>query len=134
MQVNPKDAHGQYLLGRVHGAAFGQKTASIRMMSEAVEDLDRRYPENGCGAVGAQLLQAKVLEPRLTGQELLAHLTTAIRHLSIAVDLAPEDPLYRIGFACAIDSGAHLAPEIDSLVMSVSVFGSMTEQETTGAA
>ncbi len=53
----------------------------------------------------------------------------AIQHLSIAVELSPEDALYRIGFACALDSGKHIASQIDSSMISAAAAGELTATE-----
>ncbi len=56
----PKEAHGHYLLGRVHGAAFALGSASIHMGD--VEELDQRNSETGEGAVGATIWQRNYAE------------------------------------------------------------------------
>ncbi len=130
---HPSDAHGQYLLGRVHGAAFGQRAAAIRMSGEKNQD-GPRDNFRGESPIGSTALQVSVDGPRLSSEALRGHLTSALHHLSIAVELAPEDALYRIGLACAFDSGASMAIEVDSSVIAATTVGSLSEDERKAAA
>src|SRR5690349_21247952 len=129
----PDDAHGRYLLGRVHGAAFGLRSAEIRMHGSSDElKLDSREPQTGDGAVAARGLQWTRSDSKKIADEavLRKHLTEALRQLSRAVELSPQDALYRNGLACALDEGSAFAPSIDSSVISAAVLGSLSPTET----
>jgi hypothetical protein len=133
---DPNNSHSQYLLGRVHGAAFARGDAWVRMYggddTTFERDLDSPRSPLGCGPIASSGLQWRSKRAsgpsaeHLAPQESCMHLTEAVRHLSRAVELAPDDALYHVGLACALDSGAHLAQQIDSTVIAAALLGSLT--------
>jgi len=98
-------------------------------------DIGHELTLEGSGPIAPTRLQwepARQLgekERHLSPTESCAHLTEALRHLSRAVELAPNDPLYQLGFACALDSGTHLATQIDSTVLASASFGKLSEHD-----
>jgi hypothetical protein len=121
--AHPNDAYSHYLLGRLHSAAFANAcnaivtdgdlaafTAPIPPSTQRLVDhvsptaTQRDHFKND-----AQARSMAPLDPRAS----LDHLTQAVEHLSRAVVLAPDVPLYELGLAFVLDSGAHLADQID---------------------
>jgi hypothetical protein len=127
---DPKDAHAQYLLGRVNGAAFARGVASVEAWTQYPDRVPQLFErERKFIAETEYQAQSRTKLPPLSPEALCAHLSSAVQHLSRAVELAPENSLYQLGFANALDSGAHLASMVNSTVMAPSTFGELSNED-----
>lgn len=106
VQQNPKDAHGHYVLARLHSLAFarGAKTQVQFSMVGAIKPLDFGPYE-----------RFFVERPKGLGEPdkaALNHLATSIRHYRIAVKLKPEEALYWLGLGWVLEQGINFANKL----------------------
>ncbi len=101
----PEDADAHYTLGRVHAFAFAlERTTLLGGGSEEftwLKDLD------------AQREHVPLPAPPMEPDERRAHLAEGVRHLSRACALE-DSALHRLTLAWLFETGAPLAPELDS--------------------
>ena len=113
LKANPKDAHGHYVLGRLHSMAFA-------LRSHVVEVVDPfRKPERGKGlpafAPWRSILIRTPEKPKrtLTVAHLL-NLDASLRHYGMAAKLNPKDAKTRLGLAWMYESGFKVAVAVKS--------------------
>jgi len=114
---NPRDAHLNYVLGRVHtfAYAFGLdevwtsgSDAALRLPTDSLVAREQR-PE---GAALRRKLDSKGVEAL---QDLRrAHLEAALCHTALAAALEPDSPFHQLALASILDQGAPFASELDS--------------------
>lgn len=92
--ANPKDAHLQYLLGRVNAIAYAQNSTTFQVLKEDpgrpwFGPMDPGYPPRTVESKGAR-----------------KRLEQAVAHYRKAIELDPKDDLSRMGLAwCLEESG-----------------------------
>jgi hypothetical protein len=118
---HPADAEGYYILGRVHGLAFTMKARLLNVWSA---DHQREREQ---GQVVKQLPDVctddfqwsaedwakKNPGQALTRDELVRHLTEAVKNLGKAVELDPKPALPHLGLAYVLEQGAAMAGDCD---------------------
>ena len=103
VQQNPKDAHGHYVLARLHSLAFAKGTkaevATHPNKPLYFSPLEPFFAERPKGA-GAP------------DQTALDHLAKSIHHYRIAVQLKPEEALYWLGLGWVLEQGMKFADKL----------------------
>jgi hypothetical protein len=103
VQQSPKDAHGHYVLARLHSLAFakGEKAYVAARPNKPLKfhDTEPFFAERPKGA-GA---------PDRTA---LDHLAKSIRHYRIAVQLKPKEALYWLGLGWVLEQGMKFANKL----------------------
>jgi hypothetical protein len=103
VQQNPKDAHGHYVLARLHSLAFakGQETWVPHYLNKPLKfapydsPLVRRLEKLG--------------EP---DEKALRHLSLSVKHYAIATQLKPDEALYWLGFGWMLEQGIPYADRV----------------------
>ncbi len=96
IEENPKDAHGYYLLGRVHSLAWAMGGDQVQLIPAGGDEKLPTFP-----AYASVRVERQNQEP--ADEEALKHLDESIASYRKAVDLAPEDGLYRLGLAWMLE-------------------------------
>ncbi len=103
VQQHPDDAHGQYVLARLHSLAFAQGTKTVvfyvRNKPLDFSSWQRFFVE----------CEKSLGEP---DKAALNHLTASIRHYRIAVRLKPKEALYWLGLAWVLEQGIKFANKL----------------------
>jgi hypothetical protein len=99
---DPKNVHTLINLARVHGMAYALK-------AESAEVIKREPNEVWFGYVPKIVPFSKVVKATDPAKEKAArvHLTKAINRFKEAVNLAPDDPVARLGYAWTLDQMGH---------------------------
>ncbi|MEZ8221772.1 hypothetical protein GG496_001942 [Candidatus Fervidibacteria bacterium JGI MDM2 JNZ-1-D12] len=104
VQQNPKDAHGHYVLARLHSLAFA------RGVKTKVYYYDKPSPLNFSPDNPFLVERRKELgEP---DQRALNHLALSIHHYCIAVKLNPNEALYWLGLGWVLEQGIKYADKL----------------------
>ncbi len=103
VQQHPNDAHGHYILGRLHSLAFarGMKTSVLYCPNKPLDfsPYEPFFAER----------QKELSEP---DNAALSHLAASIRHYRIAVRLKPKEALYWLGLAWVLEQGIKFADKL----------------------
>lgn len=108
VQQNPKDAHGHYILGRLHSLAFarGVKTEVAYWETKEKSPLDFHPRE--------KFFTERSKEAGEPDQTAINHLTDSIRHYLVATQLAPKEALYWLGLGWVLEQGIPFADKVDA--------------------
>jgi hypothetical protein len=107
VRKNPRDANARYVLGRLHSLAFATDTRTIPVVLP--EDSPQGNSLPGFAPYRTILVARSgkaLVEPHRT------HLVKSLEHYRRAVELAPNNPLYRLGLAWMLESAA---PHVNGL-------------------
>jgi hypothetical protein len=105
VERNPKDAHGHYVLARLHSLAFA-KGIKARVYYYTNKPLDFSPYE--------MFLQERRKELGEPDQEALNHLAESIRHYRIAVQLKQKEALYWLGLGWVLEQGIKFADKLQA--------------------
>jgi len=103
VQQNPKDAHGHYVLARLHSLAFakGEKAYVAVRPNKPLEFRDTE-----------PFFAERPKEAGAPDQTALDHLAKSIRHYRIAVQLKSEEALYWLGLGWVLEQGMKFANKL----------------------
>ncbi len=105
VQQNPKDAHGHYVLARLHSLAFAKGTkAAVFYYRGTKKPLDFGFHE--------PFFAERRKELGEPDQRALNHLALSIRHYRIAVKLNPNEALYWLGLGWVLEQGIKYADKL----------------------
>jgi len=113
IEEHPNDAQGYYTLGRVHGLAFVLRTRQIAYQGP------RSLPAGKLPRLAPDWMQKAA--PPGTGptppgrDELLRHLSAAVRYHIEAIRRDPAPAHYHLGLAYVLEQGLALAGQVDVL-------------------
>ena len=125
VREKPRDAHGHYLLGRVHGLAFALGTGGVGVQTHAEhegepwgEGTQRAWfapsnPDSFNGRRGQRILEFD--EAPGTPAEQRAHLRAGVRSLRDARRLDGDSGTYALGLAYLLEAGAERAAEVSTV-------------------
>jgi hypothetical protein len=103
VQQNPKDAHGHYVLARLHSLAF----------AKGQEAWVPHYPNKPLkfAPYDSPLVRRleKLGEP---DEKALRHLSLSVKHYAIATQLKPDEALYWLGFSWMLEQGIPYADRV----------------------
>jgi len=103
VQQSPKDAHGHYVLARLHSLAFakGEKAYVAARPNKPLKfhDTEPFFAERPKGA-------------GVPDRTALDHLAKSIRHYRIAVQLKPKEALYWLGLGWVLEQGMKFANKL----------------------
>lgn len=94
---DPKSADAHYLVGRLRSLAYA---SDAKMVEVYDPDKDLRFPPYSGVAVPYSRPQDAL------GPTARAHLISSIGHYAKAVEYAPNDPLYRLGYGWMLEQGS----------------------------
>jgi hypothetical protein len=103
VQQNPKDAHGHYVLARLHSLAFakGEKAYVATRPNKPLEFHDTE-----------PFFAERPKQAGVPDQTALDHLAKSINHYCIAVQLNPKEALYWLGLGWVLEQGMKFADKL----------------------
>lgn len=113
---HPDDADATYNLGRIHGYAFALETNSLGAWAANEDqppmlpglDLQRALYDPTTGS------RRRPDDPRPGAGEILRHLSESVRLHRKAIELAPERAEFHLGLAYVLETGSHVAEQVDT--------------------
>jgi hypothetical protein len=110
VQENPKDAEGYYVLGRIHSLAFAREAESVEVIpAEKKRGGNNRLP--GFAPYDSVRVNRENPDKPLSDAG-LKHLHESVRLYAKAVELAPKDGLYWLGYGWMLEQGIGHAPKL----------------------
>jgi len=105
VQQNPKDAHGHYVLARLHSLAFAKGTKAAVLYGDGT----KKPLDFGPYEPFFTERRKELGEP---DQRALNHLALSIHHYRIAVKLNPNEALYWLGLGWVLEQGIKYADKL----------------------
>ena len=108
---HPNDAHGHYVLGRIHGLALTQKSTTVRAYLRKKDGAFtwRLEEADGLPQVDHQFHGRTKTKGAAADPALRKHLDAALKHLREAIRLDPKNGLYHLGLAYVLEAGRVVA-------------------------
>ena len=106
VQKNPKDAHGYYVLGRVHSLAFAQGGNQVDVVPVgSVNNQDKNLP-SFAGYQSVRVTRADAA--KAVDAEAIGHLRKSVFNYSLAAKRDDKNALYFLGLGWMLEQGAPL--------------------------
>jgi len=109
VKEKPTDAHGYYILARIHYLAFANQTQQVNAFNEG-KDSPPMVAENWQP-------QNQMQAGDMSQNELIEHLTTAIDNFKKAIELDSKNGLYHLGLASLFEQYVDYANKTDLKVL-----------------
>lgn len=111
IEEHPDDPNGYYRLGRVHTMALETKTGFV--LAFQVHEGQPERPAEGSWAHRNSSRPATQQAVPPSPELLRTHLNEAVRLLDKAIEMRPNEAIYRLTLACALEAGESLMNEVD---------------------
>ncbi len=109
IKEHPDDPVGYYRLGRVHTLALETKSGFVPAFD--VREGEPPQPAEGSWA-NRQWGQKEEEAAPVTPEQLKTHLSEAVTNLNKAIQLRPNEAVYRLTLACALEAGEPLMKDV----------------------
>ena len=109
VEKNPQDAHGHYILGRVHSLAFARGTETLAVIPAEKQEEDSRH--KGLPDFSSHISLQVKRELKDTSPASIAHLNQSVAHYLVATQLDFDNALYLLGLGWMLEQGAPFVPQ-----------------------
>ena len=109
VEKNPQDAHGHYILGRVHSLAFARGTETLAVIPAEKQEEDSRH--KGLPEFASHTSLQVKRELKDASPDSIAHLNQSVAHYLMATRLDSDNALYQLGLGWMLEQGASFVPQ-----------------------
>jgi len=106
VKKNPKDAHGHYVLGRVHSLAFAQESDEVKVVPADSKYADKKYKGLPLFPAYGSVQVERVKKDKTLSAKALENLRQSVAQYQYATLRDDKNALYFLGYGWMLEQGA----------------------------